>query len=76
MGRLTGGEGEWLRGCRVAAGGLLGHLQQAASRKGVGNGGAPSCPGNSSIELLGHREGEGRSEDVWEVSGAGVDLFR
>jgi hypothetical protein len=24
------------------------------------------------VELLGHREGEGQSEDVWEVEGCGV----
>jgi hypothetical protein len=28
------------------------------------------------VELLGHREGEGRREDVWEVPGDGADLFR
>jgi hypothetical protein len=28
------------------------------------------------VELLGHREGEGRRGDVWEVPGAGADLFR
>jgi hypothetical protein len=32
MGRLTGGDGEWPRGCRAVAGVLLGHLQQAARR--------------------------------------------
>jgi hypothetical protein len=46
-GRLTGGGGKRRRGCRAAAEGLLGHLQQAASRQGVGNGGAPPCTGSS-----------------------------
>jgi hypothetical protein len=46
-GRLTGGGGKRRRGCRAAAIGLLGHLQQAASRKRVGDGGAPPCTGST-----------------------------
>jgi hypothetical protein len=75
VGGLTGGGGERRRGCRAAAKVLLGRLAQTASREVVGNGGAPPCPGSTGVELLGHREGEGRSEDVWEVEGGGVNLF-
>jgi hypothetical protein len=43
--------------------------------RAVGNGGAPPCPGSSGVGLLGHRKGEGQSEDVWEVEGGGASLF-
>jgi hypothetical protein len=53
----------------------LGRPGPTASREVVGNGGAPPCPGSSGVELLGHREGEGLGDDVWEVEGGGASLF-
>jgi hypothetical protein len=59
VGELTGGGGERQRGVQAAAEGLLGHLGQTMLQEAVGNGGAPSCPRSTGVELHSNREGEG-----------------
>jgi hypothetical protein len=55
--------------------GLLGRLEQTVLQEALGNSGTPLCPRSTGVELLGHREGEGGCDDVWEGEGGGVSSF-
>jgi hypothetical protein len=72
---LTGGGGERWRGVQQAAEGLLDRLEQTVLQEALRNSSVPPCPRSTGVELLGHREGEGGCDDVWEGEGGGVSSF-